>query len=230
MKKLNTKGFGLLGVLAVIVVLAAAGGVGAYVYHKNHKAKTTTSSTGNSTSTGTKTGSTSGTTQTSDPYAGWKTYCDGTASSCIKYPSTWIAVNGFPGAFENSTNTAYISLEAGTSKDRAQATAYIYSVEGLSTSGPSLDIVGYVVGNKPAFGVYNSAYVSTNDIKAGATAQLVDGNYAFNAKDRSTISLIATPGAAGYAAITTSDQARAWFTTQEAQDALLVMRSFYYQQ
>lgn len=48
MKKLNNKGFGILGILLVIIVLAAAGGVGAYVWHKNHKAKTTANSTSSS--------------------------------------------------------------------------------------------------------------------------------------------------------------------------------------
>lgn len=59
MKKLNSKGFGLLGILSVIIVLALAGVIGVYVYHKNHKTKTTASS---SSSTGTKTGSTGGST------------------------------------------------------------------------------------------------------------------------------------------------------------------------
>lgn len=212
----------------VIIVIAAAGGVGAYVYHKNHKAKTTSSTSTSSSTTGPKTGSTGGT--TTDPYAGWKTYCDSTTSSCVKYPSTWISVTGFPGAFENFAKTAYISLEAGTSKDRAQDAAYIYSVESLPTSGSPLDIVGYVVGNKPGFAVYDSSYVSANNIKTGTTVQLVDGNYAFNAKNASTVSLVATPDTEGYATITTSEQAKAWFTTQEAQDGLLVMKSFYYKQ
>lgn len=66
MRKLNNKGFGFIGVLAVIVVLAAAGGAGAYVYHKNHKAKpagNTSSSSRQSTqagSTNTSTGKGSG--------------------------------------------------------------------------------------------------------------------------------------------------------------------------
>lgn len=48
MRKLNSKGFGLIGVFAITIVLALAGGAGVYVYHQNHKA-TTTSTNGNST-------------------------------------------------------------------------------------------------------------------------------------------------------------------------------------
>jgi hypothetical protein len=155
-------------------------------------------------------------------------YCDSTTASCIKYPSDWVGVAGFPGAFGNSTNTAYVSLEAGTNKDEAQGMAYIYSVDSLTTSATPLDIVGYIVNDKPGYAVYSASYVSTNNIKVGVTIQIVDGNYAFNAKV-GTISLVATPGVNGYAAITGTEQAKAWFTTSEAQDDLLALKSFYYQ-
>ena len=57
MKKLNNKGFNILEVLLVILVIATAGGIGAYVYHRNHKAKTV-SSTRSSSSTSKGGGST----------------------------------------------------------------------------------------------------------------------------------------------------------------------------
>ena len=225
-QQLNSKGFGLIAVVIIIAVLVVLGGAGAYVYHRDHKQKVPTSAR---TSTSTSNGKTStSTTSKTDPYAGWKTYCDATTSSCVRYPAAWISVDGFPGAFENSSNTAYISLAAGTNKDRAQDTAYIYSVDSLTTTGGPLDIVGYVVNNKPQYSVYNASYVATNDVKAGVTMQIVDGNYAFDAKS-GTISLVATPGATGYTAITSTEQAKAWFTTPEAQADLLAMKSFYYQ-
>lgn len=40
---LNSRGFGLIGALLVILVLVAASGAGAYVYHRNHKKSTATS-------------------------------------------------------------------------------------------------------------------------------------------------------------------------------------------
>ena len=224
MKKpqLNNKGFGLVGILVVIVVLAAVSGAGAYVYHKNHKTKAATA-TSNSTSSNTATKSTSNV----DPYAGWKTYCDSTTQSCIKHPAEWAAVAGFPGAFENSTATGYVSLEAGTNKDRSQGSAYVVSVDKLTTTSGVLDIVGYIVNGKPGYSVYDAAYVSANGIKSGSTVDMTVGNYAFSGKI-GTVSLVATPGANGYAAITTVDQAKNWFATADAKTSLLVLRSLSY--
>lgn len=61
-QQLNSKGFGLVGVLIVVAALIVAGGAGAYVYHRDHKAKMETdtgsvitdhsSTTSNSTNTG----------------------------------------------------------------------------------------------------------------------------------------------------------------------------------
>jgi hypothetical protein len=53
-QQLNSKGFGLVSVLSVIVVLALAGGAGAYVYYRDHKKKpeTTITSTTSSKNSG----------------------------------------------------------------------------------------------------------------------------------------------------------------------------------
>jgi hypothetical protein len=50
-ESLNNKGFGLIAVLAVIVVLALASGAGAYVYHRDHKANNS-NTTAHATTTG----------------------------------------------------------------------------------------------------------------------------------------------------------------------------------
>jgi Tfp pilus assembly major pilin PilA len=84
---LNTKGFGLIGVLVLIVALAVVAGGGVYVYHQNHKAKTTASTTTSHTSTSGKTST------ATDPYAGWSQYCSAQEKSCFKYPTTWTTKN-----------------------------------------------------------------------------------------------------------------------------------------
>jgi hypothetical protein len=221
-KPLNSTGIGLVGVLLVVLVLAIVGGAGVYVYHHNHKAK---SSTSNTPASNNNTGSTS--TAKTDPYAGWKRYCDATTHSCIRYPATWSPVTGFPGAFENSAVTSYISLEAGTSKDQSIKSAYIVSVDKVTTTAGTLDIVGYAVGDKPQYSVYNASYVAENGIAPGATVNMVIGNYAFTAKV-GTVSLVATPGTNGYAAVTTASQAKAWFNTSAAGACLKALQSFYY--
>jgi len=85
MKKssLNTKGFGLIGVLAVVLVLVIAGLTGWLVWNESHDSKKTTT-TNNSTSsknTDTKT--------VTDPYEGWKTAASTWAGFTVKYPADW---------------------------------------------------------------------------------------------------------------------------------------------
>lgn len=163
------------------------------------------------------------------PYAGWKTYCDSTTVSCIQYPPDWAPVAGFPGAFESSTQTGYVSLiPGGTNVDEALNTAYICSVTNLNTSAGPLDIVGYIVSNQPGYVVYDTSYVSNNGIKVGVTKRIIDGNYSFTGKN-GPISLVATPDSNGYAAITTFNEAQAWFTGADAQTDLKILESFYYQ-
>lgn len=63
----NNKGFGVIGILIVILVVAAVGGAGAYVWHRDHK-KTATTNTTSSNTTATSTshsGSTSAHSSTS---------------------------------------------------------------------------------------------------------------------------------------------------------------------
>lgn len=60
---LNNKGFGFVGVLVVILVLAAVGGAGVYVWHRKHEKKTST--TNSSSDKGASTGNPSMTTMVS---------------------------------------------------------------------------------------------------------------------------------------------------------------------
>lgn len=91
-KQLNNKGFGLLGILIVIVVLAAIGGTGVYIYHKQHKTRTTTAVTSSKAPSTTKSGGTSVplATPAQNPYAGWKTCNDTADGVSFKYPQSWV--------------------------------------------------------------------------------------------------------------------------------------------
>jgi hypothetical protein len=84
----NSKGFGLVGLLVIVVVLVAIGGAGTYVYHRDHMAKTVvaTSTDGERPA---RTGSTGSKTATTNVYAGWSTYTSSVAGYSIKYPSNW---------------------------------------------------------------------------------------------------------------------------------------------
>lgn len=86
MKKLNTKGFGLIEGLLILVIVGIVGGTGFYVYNANKKAS------------GSSDGSTivkkdSGTVakeQAEDPYEGWLTYESKLNSGLtFRYPADW---------------------------------------------------------------------------------------------------------------------------------------------
>ena len=117
MKKIsvNNKGFGAIGVLAIIVVLGVVGGASAYVYHHNHKTKAVASKTSTSTPKSTS-GSTTPTKP--DPYAGWKTYTSTTGNFSFKYPADWYFAAGGTGS-----SAGEISLEP-TSSQTATSNAF----------------------------------------------------------------------------------------------------------
>lgn len=163
--------------------------------------------------------------QTSGAYIGWQTYCSTQVSACVKYPAGWQAVKGFPGAFEDSANTVYLSLLPGSSQDNEPNSAYINSVSPLNSN---LDIVGYIVSNQPGYVVFASSYVQAKDLTPGVTRSIVDGNYAFPGP-KGTVSLVATPGANAYASISTLAQAQAWFAGASGQLALKSLQSFYFE-
>jgi uncharacterized membrane protein len=86
-KSLNSRGFGLIGVLIVIAVLVVAGGAGAYVYHRDHKAKSAASA---NSSTQTQTTTTTTPSQSVDPTAGWVAYTSTSGKFSLKYPKAWV--------------------------------------------------------------------------------------------------------------------------------------------
>jgi prepilin-type N-terminal cleavage/methylation domain-containing protein len=90
--KLDRKGFSIVEVLITIVVLAVIVGCGWFAWHHTHDKNTSASkSTGSSqqTKSSSTSSSKSTTATTTDPYAGWKPYCDSTYKYCFKYPSDW---------------------------------------------------------------------------------------------------------------------------------------------
>ena len=108
MGKLNkdSKGFGVVELLIIIVIIVALGLMGWYVY-KNHKTTPYTaiaSKTTTTTKSPITTNSSSPTkiTTITNPYAGWKTYraTDGTS---FQYPTNWIL---------STTSSQYVTLDS----------------------------------------------------------------------------------------------------------------------
>lgn len=94
--KTNQKGFSVLEILIVVVVVGLLGAVGWLVYDRQ-KSKTSNQETNTQTSeqkSNTQIGeqkqeSAKQETKVVDPYEGWKTYADSKLSYSFKYPDTW---------------------------------------------------------------------------------------------------------------------------------------------
>ncbi len=86
MKKFNQKGFSVVEVLIVILVLGLLAGLGWYIKDK-HADKKTTSPTNTATPATTPQAA-------KDPYEGWKTYTDDPNGISFKYPADWKAETG----------------------------------------------------------------------------------------------------------------------------------------
>jgi len=83
----NQKGFTAVEGLLIILILAVVGFGGYYVYHTNHKTKAAVSTTAAKESTASSNKSTVA--KTTNPYAGWKTFCSTMGGLCLKYPTNW---------------------------------------------------------------------------------------------------------------------------------------------
>lgn len=88
--KINQKGFSVVEVLIVFIVLGLIGGAGWYVWKKNNDTKpanTQNSEQNKQTSNG----------PTPDEYTNWKTYTSTKGGFSFKYPNDWV-ITGFKGA------------------------------------------------------------------------------------------------------------------------------------
>lgn len=159
-------------------------------------------------------------------YAGWKQVCDTQSKACFLHPADWSAASY--GGYQNPARTAYVNLYVNT-KDRGADIAYIAGIYYPQRAGQDVAIVGFVHGNVPSYAMYNESTVHA--LQPGEQAQLIVANPIFAASGGGPdVTFVATPGAAGLSAITTVDQAKAWFGTSEAKADLKIMQSFYYRE
>src|SRR5690242_20042911 len=105
--KLNNMGFGHIGIVVGIAVLAIIGGSGAYIYLVNHKVKATAKNSDASTITNNG----SGTTSTVNPYADWQTYTSTAEKATFKYPKNWSVSKPYM-VSNDSSNTDQVGIES----------------------------------------------------------------------------------------------------------------------
>jgi hypothetical protein len=226
-KSLNSRGFGLIGVLIAVIVLAAVGGVGVYVYHRDHKAKATTESS----NTSSKSSSTT-TPPPADPYAGWKMYTDSTNHYGFKYPSDWTLTvdtsQGVSASVRNPAGTVLVSYSNPFVKDSSTSSFYTVDIESVS-SNPNLKVIGgaFTANNLPNYSVVNSSLLSTEPLTIGQTSSFETAGR-FTDKNSADDGLLTTYPVGKI--FTSTDQAKAWFSTGDAKTSLLILQSLAYQQ
>ena len=242
-KKLGDNGFGLLGSLLMVVIIAALGAGGWLAWHAKHPTKkpsgTTTSSTQKK-SNNSSSGST--TTTQADPYAGWKTYCDTTYHYCFKYPSTWsFAVVTAPeqpcdaGQVEitSADGTVDLSYQNDNNHDGALPEITPTSIEALGSAKQSLTILGsYFSGGTnylPSYAVVDSSLLTTYPLTVGVGAQFPE-QAEFTDQGSGAMSCNGSFTATSSQPINTLAGAKTWFTTSDAQTSLQILKSFSYEQ
>lgn len=216
----NSKGFGVAGIVVVLVAVAALGFV---VWRVWDTGQARVSDSPNQ-----QANNQTNNDQPADPYAGWKTYCDDTKGACFKHPSGWnvettslgggIAGANIKNANDSVTGT-YVSSDTRDGTDIAYHAAVVekvnadYSVVGgFGTSTPTII---------PRLKIVDIKFA--NDLKAGSDGTMAN-TARFTFKDGSTGSLEFRP--TNYAGMD-SAQAKAWFTSDDAKTALLILKSFH---
>lgn len=230
----NQKGFSVVGILVVIVVIGLVGTVGWLVYDRQ---KSKTSETQN-TQTSTQQKETSKQeTKVADPYEGWKSYCSDTGA-CFKYPADWNSVTTGPagpepGNFKNPQQTLKLvsgkSDSNGTLTDPAQW--YTGKLESLSSANDKYKVWGgYLAATGvyvPQYAVVDATIVGNGGFMVGQTKSTTDDTY----------TTFTTSGGAQHYTLNvfalsndgfTKAKADAWFSSEDAKTALLIVQSLYF--
>lgn len=173
------------------------------------------------------------TTQPADPYAGWKSYCDAVEKACFKYPADWTVATSstantlgmVSASIDDPSHSISGNYMNSDTRDGFNNPYYVADLEELATPSSDLKVLGGFVATTatvyPEYKVVDTSF--TASLTAGQQGMTED-TARFTFKDKKTGSLYIRP-----ATVTgmTPDQAKAWFTTDDAKTALLVTKSFY---
>ncbi len=217
--KANEKGFSVVEILIVVVVVGLLGAVGWLVYDRQ-KNKVDTAQTTQQTPVTTE----SEAKEETDPYANWKNQCDDKAGLCFKFPSDW--------KVEEVSDT-YISVVSPNTTSRVAYQPNYVRDGGIREVTPvklvnSTNFTGYSVAG--TYSVYldkpNVVYdlvegtVEQNGFKVGqATKSLDNPRFDYNGV---TYKVFGTPTAD----FANEAEAKAWFDSTDGKTVLLIMQSF----
>ncbi len=226
--KSNQKGFSVVEILIVIVVVGLIGTVGWLVNDRQKNNKSTETASNSNTATEQKE-TTKEEVKAVDPYNGWLTFCDDKAALCFKYPSDWT-----------------IDSEAGTSAtvtSKEQKARVVYASEYVRDGGirevtpvvleNAIGLAGYsIVGTYSIYldrhsVVYDvvGGTVEGNGFKIGqATKSLDNPRFDYN---NVTYKLSGWPLKDDSTApqYSNADEARQWFSSDDAKKVALILQS-----
>jgi len=169
--KTNQKGFSVVEVLVVIIIVGLLGTVGWLVYDRQ---KNKTDDTNTASQTTQQKTTTTQTTATVDPYAGWKTTTLQYEKITYQYPSSWVVEDQTSQSFDDITLKspagATVSLQTGVSSGSPKKTFGSISVNSLAQSN---DLVfqtsGQSGGTLPSEASFNvsAKNIPANPVKLG---------------------------------------------------------------
>lgn len=214
---LNSKGFGLLGVLVIVLVVAIAGFSGWFIWNKNHDTKKTTDSSNTN-------GSNKDDNTTTDPYEGWRTYCETQSKYCFRYPTAWsVESDAVSTTLRNAQKTVMATFAYKVVKDGGNTDFYVSTVEPVSALS-SLSVVGGFMtdGNSPTYAVVNADQAAP--LKKGEVNQFAIAPRYTGADSEGVQFIVYSTGMA----FSTTDESKAWFETAAARESLLALKSLTY--
>lgn len=249
----NQQGFtGIEGVL-VIACIVIIGLVGFMVYnnHKKNAPVTAVAPATTKTSAATTTPATT-TTPAVDLYVGWKEFCSTAENLCIKYPTDWQAVDGSQSgkSFSIYSPTKKVAVDYSSLRIRSgsgegggpdSCTVTTLTLDELKNKTTSLKAARVVTDSKsstphfyfPYYYVTSDDFITSMGLKAGTASDTDNCIQAYtrigDSKDSQTVSSLEVsqnrlnnPNLHDF---TSSDEAKAWFQTDETVTAIKIVDS-----
>lgn len=237
----NQSGFGILeGLLVVmVVVLIIIGSWGVYRhYHntdKNTAIPTLSSQKASSTS---KTSDSS--TATTNTYAAWKTYIDGTYKYSFEYPSGWTLSNNQNVRGVNllspshAVTIVYDNPGTNIGPQHLGGSANVaftpMSIDKLTSANEALTVVGGYYFNSsagkysPGYTILDNSLLNSYPLTIGRATQFPTAYFTVVSASNTYGSLAASPTNS----ITTATSAETWFNGTDQETAKLILESFKY--
>lgn len=173
---------------------------------------------------------TSSATQTVDPYAGWKTYCDAVEKVCFKYPSDWSLnatgqANLSTVSLKNPAQTLTGTFLNNDERDGTLGAYYVAAVEDLGTVNANYKVLGgFAAAATPSYPEYKVVDTKfTTGLTVGQQANMeTTARFTFNDAKSGSLWIYPTVGM-------TTTQAKTWFTSNDGKTAELIAKSLYFE-